>query len=80
MECASSTPMFLCEERFKIDVVVVHAPGRVGGSLVFRKLIWERNNRVFQNSDHPVSRVAALIKDQVQTFALAREQTMATED
>jgi hypothetical protein len=44
MKCASSTPMFSCEERFKIDVVVVHAPGRVGGSLVFRKLIWERNN------------------------------------
>jgi hypothetical protein len=34
---------------------------------------------VFQSSDHPASRVAALIQDQVQTLALAREELLVSE-
>jgi hypothetical protein len=31
--------------------------------------------KVFQNSDNPISHVAALIKDQVQMIAMARDLT-----
>jgi hypothetical protein len=46
---------------------------KLGILFTFWWQIWkERNGRIFQGEEHPVSRVTALIHDQIQALALAR--------